>query len=264
MALHRYGSEGLIVISQPAHAWLSGQLARAWGNEAFGPVEPWEAVCLAAEQHDAGWADWEAAPELNPSTGRPYAFTEMPRAAHLAIWAGAARRVLSQGRYPALLVSLHATGLYARHDPGGDPAAEAAAIRDFVAGEEAFQAELLEALRRDPHYAPYTAPDVLVRNRRLVAVWDGMSIALCTRVEGAWSVPGVPTAAGSTSLHVTPIEEDPTRLAVTPWPFREQAVTLACEGRRLDGHFADTAALRAALARAPWVTLTFHLRPGRG
>jgi len=25
-----------VVVTQPAHAWLSGQLARAWGNERFG------------------------------------------------------------------------------------------------------------------------------------------------------------------------------------------------------------------------------------
>jgi hypothetical protein len=46
-----------LVIGQPAHAWVSGQLARAWA----GPVEPWEEVCLAASERatttDARGAD---------------------------------------------------------------------------------------------------------------------------------------------------------------------------------------------------------------
>lgn len=258
--LHREDPGGLIGIPQPSHAWLSGQLARAWGNAAFGAVEPQEAVCLAAEQHDVGWTAWEAAPTVNPATGRPYAFTEMPRAAHLAIWESAARRVLTQGRYAALLVSLHATGLYARHDAAGDPPHEAAAIREFVARQAAFQAGLLEALRRDPVYAPFAAPEAVARNRRLIAVWDGMSIALCTRVDGAWSVPEVPTAGGTATLEVAPVDDDPTRVAVEPWPFHEDAVTLVCEGRRLAERFSDDASLRAALAEAPWATLTFELR----
>jgi hypothetical protein len=56
LVLHRADPEGLIVIGQPAHAWVSGQIARAWGNERFGHFEPWEDVCLAAEQHDLGMA----------------------------------------------------------------------------------------------------------------------------------------------------------------------------------------------------------------
>ena len=60
-----------LAIGQASHAWLSGQLARAWGNERFGAVEPWEEVCLAAEQHDIGMAQWERAPTLNPDTGLP-------------------------------------------------------------------------------------------------------------------------------------------------------------------------------------------------
>ena len=53
--LLREDGDAVVCIGQPAHAWLSGQLARAW---ALDPVEPWEEVCLAAEQHDLGMAGW--------------------------------------------------------------------------------------------------------------------------------------------------------------------------------------------------------------
>ena len=53
--LHRPSSAGTIVVGQPAHAWLSGQIARAWAD----PFEPREEVCLAADQHDIAWTAWE-------------------------------------------------------------------------------------------------------------------------------------------------------------------------------------------------------------
>ena len=84
--LLREDGDAVVCIGQPAHAWLSGQLARSW---ALDPVEPWEEVCLAAEQHDLGMAAWDAVPELNPETGRPYSFMEMPLDTHLRLWTAA-------------------------------------------------------------------------------------------------------------------------------------------------------------------------------
>jgi Protein of unknown function (DUF3891) len=58
MLFCNHGS-GVLAISQPAHAWISGQLLRAWA-EPLG-----EPLLLAGEQHDIGWLDWEAAPTFD-------------------------------------------------------------------------------------------------------------------------------------------------------------------------------------------------------
>jgi len=87
--LYRAISEELICITQPTHAWVSGQLARAWGNETFGSFAPHEEVCLGAEQHDIGWLKWEAAPTLNPETGHPHSFMEVSPEIHTKLWAEA-------------------------------------------------------------------------------------------------------------------------------------------------------------------------------
>ena len=258
--LHRQDPAGLVVIAQPAHAWIAGQLARAWGNERFGRFEPWEEVCLGAEQHDNGWADWEAAPTLNPRTGRPATFVELPRATHLAIWSPAARRTLTQGRYAALLVSLHGSGLYRRYDPTQDSREAAGAVQTFLEGERAFQEDLLTSLRADPRYAPLATPEVVARNRRLVAVWDSISLAVCGGLAAERTISGVPTADGETTLTLAPADGDPTQVVVDPWPFSRESVTLVCEGRRLPETFADEAMMRAALARAPWLTIATALR----
>src|SRR3712207_8663826 len=89
--LYRDDPAGTIAIAQPAHAWVSGQLARAWGNAQFGSFAPWEEVCLAAEQHDIGMAAWESAPTLNRQTGRAHSFMDLPEPRHSQMFAEASR-----------------------------------------------------------------------------------------------------------------------------------------------------------------------------
>jgi len=83
--LYREDTWRRIAITQPAHAWLAGQLARSWGNEHVGEVAPWEEVCLGAEQHDIGHTALEQLPKLNPQTGLPFSFFELPRKWHVQL-----------------------------------------------------------------------------------------------------------------------------------------------------------------------------------
>jgi hypothetical protein len=260
--LFRETADGLVVVSQPTHAWVSGQLARAWGNPAFGAVEPRDDVCLGAEQHDLGWAVWEQSPTRHPGTGRPHRFFDMPTAEHVAIWRGASRRALTQGRYAALLVSLHVAGLYERHDYSTDTPDEAKAARALVAEERHFQSDVLASLRSDPRYARFATEEIVRRNQRLVATWDRLSLLLCSGVSVPQSLASVPAADGETTLQLTPIEPDPARVGVSPWPFGASHVAVTFDARRLVAtHFADDAALREALDEAPWLSLETHLVP---
>src|SRR5207244_3934677 len=202
--LYRDDPQGRIAITQPAHAWLSGQLARAWGNEHFGEVVPWEEVCLGTEQHDVGHTVWEQAPGLNPQTGLPYSFLEMPRQVHVQLWSSAARLVLPQGRYAALLVSLHGTVLYEHYNATNDPPEIAEAVQNYLAGARAFQEAMLASLRADPSYAPYAIDEAVARNRRLVQVWDALSLFICYGRQQSRSVQNVPTATTPTTVTLTP------------------------------------------------------------
>src|SRR5215467_10546416 len=58
----------LILIRQTDHAVLSGFLAREWGNSTFTRPELFETFCFAVREHDNGWTEWEAAPQLEPKT----------------------------------------------------------------------------------------------------------------------------------------------------------------------------------------------------
>ena len=257
--LVRHDSRGAVVIGQPSHAWISGQLARAWGNERFGAVEPFEEVCLAAEQHDIGMAMWDLEPIRNQESGLPASFLQMAIPDHIELWTLAPRRLLRQSRYAALLVSLHGTRLYASRDLSPLPPPERSLVLEFLDGQRRLQHDLLETLRADPRTAVSAAEPVVARNSGLIATWDTLSLALCLDY-APYTVKGVPADGGPVELALYETDS-PWRLSLEPWPFRADSLVVRCEGQRLDGTYTDDAAMSDALARAPWETLEFELAP---
>jgi hypothetical protein len=225
---------GFLAIGQASHAWLSGQLARAWGNERFGTVEPWEEVCLGAEQHDVGWAEWDLDPVLDPATGRPHTFISLPLPEKLDLWSRAARKMISQSRYAALLVSMHGTALYERFPPN-DPG-DQRLVERFTGEQRELQRKLAEGLD----------PGELLRNQKLVFAWDYISLALCLEWAPA-EVKDVPTVDAPVTLELSEDGE------LDPWPFRDDLVHLRAEARRWNGSFESS----------PPMMLEFTLRPRR-
>src|SRR5918999_4970350 len=129
--LLRPDGDDVLCIGQASHAWISGQMARAWAE----PFEPYDEVCLAAEQHDVGMAEWDLAPRLNAATGRPQSFMEMALEDHLRLWSAAPAKLLSQSRYAALLVSMHGCALYERRDLSRMAPSQADAVRAYLTRE---------------------------------------------------------------------------------------------------------------------------------
>jgi hypothetical protein len=237
MVLRDLGGDAVLCIGQPAHAWLSGQIAGAWGNGLFPEPRPRDEVVLAAIGHDVGMAAWDAEPELNPQTGWPMAFLEMPLSTHLRLWSRAPWLALSQSRWAGLLVSLHGSFLYARR--AGEPG-----VDEFLAAQASLQAELRASLG--------LAEPEARRHQRLLAAWDWMSLVLCmdrlpADVEGDRTLRMERAGEGS--------------VTVSPWPFRRDQVEAHVDGRRLEGRFEDEEAMRAALAAAPWERVAVRLLP---
>jgi hypothetical protein len=228
----------VVCIAQPAHALLAGRLARAWGNGVFPAPWPHDEVVLAAEQHDVGMAGWEAEPALNPETGLPQSFLEMPLETHLALWGRAPWLALSQSRWAALLVSMHGAYLYERRD--GEPG-----VRGFLHAQRALQATLIESLGITAEQA--------ARNQRLLAAWDWLSLALCRD-----DLPA--TVTGDQPIEVSRGAREG-EVVVAPWPFSTEHVEVSVEGRLLTERFDDETAMRTALYAAPWRTVTWSLRP---
>jgi hypothetical protein len=252
--LLREDERGWLAIGQPSHAWISGQLARAWGNARFGGLEPFEDVCLAAEQHDVGWAGRDLEPLYNPETGLPRAFLEMPLDIHVGLFTDGPRRLLSQSRYAALLVSMHGSRLYRRRDLERLPTEDAETIRAFLEDQRSFQDELIESLDADR--------TGLARSSLLIWAWDYVSLTLCLDWAPAIAK-GCPTADGTVEVAIDP-GPTPGQVSVEPWPFATSTLTVRCEGRRLTERFDREDEMLHAFAEAPWETLSFELVPASG
>ena len=205
--LLRPDGDDVIAIGQASHAWVSGQLARAWGNPGAGVAapEPFEEVCLAAEQHDVGMAQWDLAPTLDPGTGLPYDFLGLPVDTHLRLWTAAPQRLFTQSRYAALLVSLHGSALYERRDLSKLDVAWADAARAYLAGQRTLQRRLAAEVGADER--------TLERAQRLILALDALSLALCLR----W---------GATALERVPGSGNDEEVAVAFAPEGERSGTL--------------------------------------
>ncbi len=239
----RPDGDGLLAIGQASHAWLSGQLARAWVPR----PEPFEEVCLGALQHDVGMAEWDLDPRRHPDTGLPVQFFELDRRTHLALWAAAPAKVLTQSRYAALLVSLHGTGLYERFPPRTDDPEIARAVAEYLSGQKALQRALAAEVG--------AGPEELARNQALLALWDGLSLALC-QARLPYEADGFALARGGGDEGEGDDNDDPSEsYTLDPWPFGDRdALAVRVEGRSLAGP-------RDALDRAPVLTLRLVLRP---
>src|SRR5436190_20482999 len=95
--LIRDSGDAWTAITQPAHAFLAGQVARHWAGD------PSPDFVLGVEQHDVVWTEWDRTPPLNAEAGRPTSFIEAPMDRRLRIWRHAAHRLDAQSPYAALL-----------------------------------------------------------------------------------------------------------------------------------------------------------------
>jgi Protein of unknown function (DUF3891) len=255
----RRDSAGMLAVGQASHAWLCGQLARAWGNERFGAVVPPDEVALGAEQHDVGMAEWDLHPVRNPETGLPQSFIEMRLTENLGLWWTGPSRLITQSRYAALLAAMHGRRLYERRDLASAPADEAELIRAFLEHSHALEAQLRRDLRDDPITAPSATDELIARNSQLLWTWDSLSLGLLLDW-APFTLRDVPTADGDgVDIRLSP---DGT---LDPWPFSGAGhVAVHCDARRLADTYGSDDALEQALAHAPWETVRFELQPAAG
>lgn len=233
-------------ITQPAHAWLAGQLAQVWGTGDIAPPEPRAEVCLGIEQHDVAWTDYDRRPPLHADAGRAASFIEAPiRERHL-IWRDAPDRVLAQSPWAALLVSLHGTNIHTRyvsldHLPGED----ADIVRDYLAAQRALQDRLIDLAG--------TTRAAAERQAELLFALDALSLSLCH----GWPERELPPVDDVT-IRYLPTGDGAATL--DPWPLAMPEVTVALAARTLTERFTDEQVMQAALEDTPSERRAYTLR----
>ncbi len=241
----------VLAISQPAHAWVAGQLLRAWP----GGLDP--QLLLAAEQHDVAWLDWETRPVFDPATGCPKLFRDIGAAEHAPVWSDAVRRAyFAWGARVALMISRHGGVIYTRftdrHRVGKTDAAAATAYLDRQAPLEAAWAHSLGL-----------APDQLDRETNLIAFADTLSLGLCGGITLPLDIPD--PAGGPVSYRMQRRTGLGHACTLSPWPFTTPRFDIKLDARPIpDGRFANEAAMRAWLKGDARSSITLGLTPPDG
>ena len=239
-----------LIVAQPEHGRMTGEIAAAWGNERFGSFEPRDEMIAGAVHHDDGWAKWEAAPTLDPQTGLPSAFDEIPPPEHPAIDERSAALLAGQYPYAALVVStdrvrlVRVSGRFAAVNPAK------LRVRAFRKRCERFQEELRDQLGE-------VDPERFARNLALLRIWDLISLdTLLDRVPVMRA--NIPAAAGTVDIGIA---QRGSVYTIDPWPFGGDRIELTVEGTLLRQPFDDAETMRAALTAAPREALRVILEP---
>ncbi|MCI0334096.1 MAG: DUF3891 family protein [Planctomycetes bacterium] len=159
------GAKLWLLVSQVEHAHMSGELARHW-REAFT-----RDVVDAIAHHDDGWAAWEAEPKLNPETGAPFSFLEMPVPAALVIWDHSIAAAGEFGPLAAYIVAGHFYNLLNNSEHAKDPLA----VAWLTAKRKHRTGWLDEWVRADPSQTLEYAK----RAQQMLLVADLFSLWLC-------------------------------------------------------------------------------------
>src|SRR3954451_6391128 len=101
------------LMGQTDHSRLVGQFAAHWGNDQFAAPEPYDSVVRAAIFHDYGWLRYPTIPAVNPETGRPYQFLELPFSQEQTdAYQWCIDWLTSIDPLAGMIVSMHRTGLW--------------------------------------------------------------------------------------------------------------------------------------------------------
>jgi hypothetical protein len=218
--------DGLQLITQPDHAHLARVIMAHCTS--LGTRERRDAILLAIDAHDNGWAEEDAAPTINAATGNVVDFVEAPLSVRHAVWPRAVAR-LSHDPWAAALVAQHAITAYERFRAD--------------AAWAAFFAEM-EALRDQWMGAAGLPLEDLLADYVFVRVGDLISLVFCTgwtqrQQFGPWTV----QLAGA-------------RVIVAPDLFGGAAIPIAIDAKQVGQRtFKSDAELRRSLADAPTVTV---------
>lgn len=256
----------LLIILQTDHGQQCAAFVRHWGNVACDAPAPLEPLLLAAAEHDNGWAEWEATPALDPSTGQPWQFVEVPARQHVALYRRGIERAAARDPYAGLLVSMHGVGLY--NDRYGTwprpvPRELSPEGRELVEGytleQENLQAHLRARAAADARYRVSATEEAVWRNYKLLQVWDRLSLQFCWRCCASGRIGPAPLRAGGADETITCEGDGSYTLRLSPYPFTSSRVELPVTARAVpDRPFRSTEDFLAAYERAEAIELPFR------
>lgn len=260
--------EPYFVSTMREHLDFCGQLARAYGNDGFEKLDPYEEVLYVVENHDRGWDDYDLQPGLDPNTRLPFLMSQTP--AQEAVKTNTGSPDFNEAHHPycGLLSSMHTWGLYNKRygftrfvvRTRGQVSipvqtANRPLIDDMLAGELARQERLRTTLAANPAMEDWLGEKHLFQNYKQLTFFDTLALYFHLNHpadRGEELYVHVPMSAeADTNVTIKKLREQV--YCLDPFPFRD-SLRAVCRGRYVEPFPADFQAdkLGAALrALAP-------------
>jgi hypothetical protein len=259
------GTASWLLISQVAHARISGVLTERW-HELFPPE-----VIEAVTHHDDGWAKWEAAPHIDSARGRPLSFLEMPVADAISIWSDSITSARRIGPLAGAIVAGHFIGLASGSDHVTKPPA-----KDWLhTMAESRVAWINKWKRGDALHTEVLAADA----QEMLLAADLLSLWLCcdgpVTTQESTSVPNAEMEArAATVLGLYRFSTQSKTVnsggidwqgSLAPWPFADESLSLEAPAIAVPAaHYTSWAEIAAAARPRQLRWLLRQTLPGAG
>lgn len=259
--IRRKNDHDWLLIAQADHARIAADIARAWRFLSDCVTHRREELLAAVKGHDDGWPAWETAPTIDPRTGRPRDFTEMPMEDATRIWSESINLCAGFSPWSGLWVSRHFCWLAQRALESRDSASDAEALDEFLGAQARLRESLRQKVGDDETRA--NVDSIEQAGYRWVQFFDLLSLWICCAER---TQPRRFSIAGGDSVTATPGESGVVRFnrnVLCHSPLELQTDALRVPVRR----FQDDAELQRSLQAAPRVSLTWRLvcdSPGGG
>jgi hypothetical protein len=272
--------EARFISTMVEHNDLCGQFARAFGNERFERIEPYDEMLYVVSHHDRGWDERDANPVLDPEAGVPFGIGGGPVPDGLATSRKSPDFNERRHAYCGLLSSMHSWGLYnARYGfsqfstrKGGSVSipikrefeTETRAMLDH---ELARQQRLKAKLAADPATRGWVDEKHLIQNYKQLQFFDTLALYFNLRHEserGEETYVHVPmTADEDTTVTVRPAGGG--TYSFDPFPFAGNRLEVFNHGRYMKPVSNGEAPgdLGAALYALPPATQIYTFIPAR-
>jgi hypothetical protein len=231
---------------------LAARLASTWRQGALREHVGCDELQQAILHHDDGWEPWDRAPRVDPQSGRPYDFLEMPLPEALRIWERSIERARQIGPLAAYVVSGHFTALL-----GASLSRRAEAERQPEAASFLARQALCQRLWLAAWHAAGPARTEAAAGAAVAALqfFDRLSLWFCCRELPPPREDGLPGGARSRFEAVAV-----GRVRVEPWPWDAPSLEVFVTARRVEAaHYASDAELAKAASQV--LTLGWLLRP---
>lgn len=246
MIVTRTGGE-LRLVTQSDHAHLANRILALWRADGLALHPRRQEILFAAREHDCGWQVEDAAPRIEPESGRPYDFRSFPAEPRLEVWDRSTGEHQEEHPVAALLVTHHALYLHDHYrDRGARPAGENDLWDTFFA--------LMDARADDLHEETGLSRDEALSDYPFLHLAD--LAALMLSMGDAWGTEPVERMG-----HRLALGDDGTTLHLDPFPLAgATSFRLAC--RHIpDRTYGGTPDVVEEMIATRWQSLAVRLAP---